>query len=105
MGTRLELHTLLKGVIEAINVSGKVYFQPPASMLMAYPCIVYERSGIDVNYAGNHPYKHTNKYLVTVIDSNPDSTIPDAISKLPMTDHSRGYVVENLNHHAFVLFF
>ena len=101
MASRLDLQTLLEGVLGSTNV----YFQPPESFRMLYPCIVYHRSRIRTKYANNMPYNLKKEYTVTVIDSNPDSVIPDAVAMLETAAHDRSFKVDNLNHDVFTLFF
>lgn len=101
MGTRLELQQVLVDVLGTNNV----YFQPPSSANMVYPCIVYNRDNIETKFSGNLPYYLKNRYSVIYIDRDPDSPIPDLIAKLPLCSFSRFYVVNNLNHSAFSLFF
>lgn len=72
---------------------------------MKYPCIVYSRDTTFVAFAGNFPYKHDKRYQVTVIDRNPDSEVPDRISKLPKVAHQRTFATDGLNHDVFNLFF
>jgi len=92
---------------EAIEREAKrhVYFQPPETFKMTYPCIVYERSGIDTWFADNKPYLHVKKYTVTVIDKNPDSRIPDSVSNLLRCSFNRHFVTENLYHDVFTLYY
>jgi len=101
MPPRSELQTLFESLIG----TGNVYFQPPSSVRMAYPCIVYERSNIQTKFADNLPYSNAKQYRVTVIDKDPDSIIPDEILKLPKCVFDRHYNTENLNHDVFILFF
>lgn len=101
MGSRLELQNILEGILG----SNHVYFQPPSTFQMLYPCIVYERSGITTMFANNLPYFHAKKYKVTVIDFNPDSPIPDAISELPRCRFSTSFKADDLNHDVFTLIF
>jgi len=101
MGTRLELKTLL----ETLLGSNKVYFQPPPGYMMSYPCIVYQRSNIRSKSADNAPYNLTKEYTVTVIDADPDSAIPDKVSKLPRAIFDRHFVSDNLNHDVFNILF
>jgi hypothetical protein len=101
MAPRLELQTIL----EAILGSRNVYFQPPANLQMKYPCIVYKRDFAQVQFADNHPYRNIKRYLVTVIDSDPDSPIPDKVAALPMCTFNRFYTADDLNHDVFNLFF
>ena len=101
MGRRLQLQALLESVLGSRNV----YFQPPATIQMQCPCIVYQREPEDKIFAGNNAYRTVKQYQVTVIDRNPDSDIPDKVSALPQTSHSRSYPADNLNHDVYNLFF
>lgn len=99
MATRLELQTLLESIIEP------VYFQPPTSIQMQYPCIVYKRDSSQSQRADNRLYAHTKRYQVTVIDRNPDSDLPDKVEELPLCSFEQHFPAENLNHYVFNLFF
>lgn len=101
MGTRLDLHEVLCDILG----SRSVYFQPPASVKMTYPAIVYGLSGIDSNHANNSPYRQVRSYTVTLIDKNPDSPIIGDLSRLPACRFDRHYVADNLNHYVFTLYF
>lgn len=101
MATRLELQVLLVSLLGSNNV----YFQPPASIQMKYPCIVYKIDRLNTTYANNEPYNHTTRYQVTVIDRNPDSPIRDRVGALPMSSHERNFAVDQLNHDVYTLFF
>lgn len=79
----------------------EVYFQPKSNVGMVYPCIVYEAARWDSRFAGNKPYRITERYTVTVIDRDPDSLIPKMVAGLPMTTHSAFFVADTLNHHVF----
>ena len=99
--SRLELQALLEQLLGSRNV----YFQPPSTIRMSYPCIVYSRESIDTRFANDLPYDHDIRYQVTVIDRNPDSDIPDKIGQLPMSLFDRHYVADNLNHDVYNLYF
>lgn len=101
MGQRLELQNLL---IEILGTD-QVYFQPPPTVSMVYPCIVYRRDYELMRFADDKPYSHKKRYQVTVIDQDPDSIIPDKIAELPLCTYDRFYTAENLNHDVFKLFF
>jgi hypothetical protein len=101
MGTRLELQSLLETNLGTRNV----YFQPPETLKMEYPCIVYKRDYAVTEFADNKPYTHTKRYSVTVIDRNPDSLIPDKIAALPMCLFVRHMTVNNLNHDIYNIYF
>jgi hypothetical protein len=101
MGRRLDLQTLLQEVLGTENV----YFQPPDNLQMQYPCIVYQRYMAKTEFADNNPYNVVDRYQVTVIDPDPDSAIPSRVSALPMCIKNRFFVVNNLNHDVFSLYF
>lgn len=98
---RVELQQLLEDTLGSRNV----YFNPPATIKMNYPAIVYERSDINNIDADNRPYLRHYRYMLTVIDSNPDSTHVDAVSLLPSCSYDRHYVADNLHHDVFTIYF
>lgn len=101
MAPRLDLQALLVSILG----TGNVYFQPPPSIDMRYPCIVYNRDNDKVDHADNKPYSRKIRYQVTVIDPNPDSDLPAKIAALPLCAFDRSYTAENLNHDSYKLFF
>lgn len=101
MAPRPELQQLFEDLLGSENA----YFQPPPSVHMNYPCIVYKPDFILSEWADNVSYVRSRRYLVTVIDENPDSAIPDAVAALPYCSYDRFYTAGNLNHNVFKLFF
>lgn len=101
MGTRLELQDVLVEVLGCKNV----YFQPPESVKMKYPCIVYQRDYLDIKHADNLPYSSEYRYQVTVIDKNPDSPILDRMNRLPKCSFERHFTSDNFNHDVYNLYF
>ena len=99
--SRLQLDSILRGIIG----SGHLYFQPPETVKMSYPCIVYELTDADTKYANNLPYMYSKAYQVTVIDRNPDSEFPDKVARLPMCRFARFFTADNLNHYVFILYY
>lgn len=99
MGSRLELQNLLESILGSRNV----YYQPPESIKIKYPAIIYSRNDIDNNFADDIVYMQNHTYQIIVIDVNPDSEIVNKISKLPMCRYNRHYTSDNLNHDVFIL--
>lgn len=99
MGQRLDLQDLLE------TITPNVYFQPPTNHALAYPCIIYKREFADTKFADNKPYDHILRYMIMVIDKNPDSEIPRKVAALPMCLFSRFYTVDNLNHDVYSMYF
>lgn len=101
MASRLELQTMLEDILGSRNV----YYQPPASIHMEYPAIVYSRSRIDNNHANDSVYSQFKAYDLIVIDRNPDSVIVEKISQLPMCSFAQHYTSDNLNHDVFTIYY
>lgn len=101
MGSRLSLHTILLNILASENV----YFQPPASKALHYPCIVYQRSSVDVKKANNQTYNYTVEYMLTYIDQNPDGLILEKLLALPMCGFDRNFKKDNLNHDIFNIYY
>lgn len=101
MGPRLNLQAKLEATLGSRNV----YFQPPETLKLSYPCIIYELDKDLVNYASDSIHKRKKRYSVTVIDRNPDSRIPDKIRMYPYCSFDRTFTSDNLNHFVFTIFY
>lgn len=101
MGTRLDLQSMLEKILGSRNV----YYQPPESIKLQYPAIVYSRSDIYNTFANDKSYRQTKAYELTVIDKDPDSKIVDKIAALPMCRYDRHFTSDNLNHDIFTLYY
>ena len=101
MDRRLQLHEVLKTILGSSNV----YFQPPSTVQMTYPCIVYKLATIVPTFADDCVYSQRQKYTVTVIDRNPDGLIPGKVSKLPFCKADNFFTFDNLNHYPFTLYY
>lgn len=98
---RLELSALLRNTLGSDNV----YFQPPETIKMKYPAIVYSLDNIQNVHADDGVYLSHRRYSVTLIDRNPDSIIIERLSALPLCQFNRHYTSDNLNHFVFTLYF
>lgn len=101
MPSRLELQTLLEQVLGSQNV----YFQPPESIKIKYPAIVYGLDDIKNSFANDGVYSSKKQYKITVIDEDPDSEIVDRIIALTVCRYNRHFSSDNLNHDIFTLQF
>ena len=81
-----------------------VYFQPPESVKLKYPCIIYERRTGDTSFADDKPYRFNWCYTITVIDPDPDSELPEKVAMLPLCKVDRCFTSDNLNHTSFVMY-
>lgn len=101
MGTRLELQSKL----EELLGSRQVYYQPPESVKMEYPAIVYSKSKVWIANAGDITYSKINRYDITVISKKPDDPVLDKLLGLQYCSYDRHYKSDNLNHDTFTLYY
>lgn len=102
MGNRLELHEKLCEILGSRNV----YFQPPESFKLSYPCIVYSKYVGVTRNADNKRYNYIDLYNLTVIDRDPDSTIEDdLVEAFQYCRPERHFVSDNLNHTVLSLYY
>lgn len=102
MHSRLELQSKL----EELLGSRHVYYQPPESIKMEYPAIVYSKNTYKSKPADDISYLLTKQYAVTVIDKKPDnSVIERLIESFPYCSHDRHYKADNLNHDVLTLYY
>lgn len=101
MRNRTQLHSMLVKILGSRNV----YFQPPETIKMKYPCIIYERHDINNTYANNDVYLDPRQYRVTIIDPDPDSDIVNKMAKFKTARFVKHLVVDNLNHDIFNIYY
>ncbi len=99
--SRLDLHEILCEILGSCYV----YFQPPESIKLNYPCIVYSKEQKNASHADDRKYITKNRYTVTIIDRNPDSDLPDKLEELPYCSSDRNFVADNLNHFVYSLYY
>ena len=102
MKTRTDFDAELRDLIGSTNV----YFQPPESIKLKYPCIVYKLTNEDIKRADNRAYLRTNCYDVTIISKNPDYPLFDEIiERFPMCRMGSFFTYDNLNHHNYTIYY
>lgn len=101
MASRLKLHEELCNILGTRNV----YFQPPESIKLQYPCIVYNLNRVETRHADNNVYKAERSYSVTLIHNNPDNEIIDKLIRFPMSRSDRVFQTQGLNHYVFTIYY
>ena len=101
MDQRLKLQSLLESLLGTRNV----YFQPPPTFKMVYPCIVYQRVATTTNFADDNPYLLNRSYQITLTTSDPDSSTLIKLLRLPKCAHSAHFKSDGLNHDVFNIYF
>ena len=100
--TRLDLHAELKTVSGLANL----YFSPPETLKIVYPCIVYDLNNVDQKFANNSLYKDMNRYDITIISKDPDNDVASKIrTSFPLCRFDRRFISENLVHDVLVLYY
>lgn len=83
----------------------RVYFQAPSAK-RSYPCIIYNFNGYKQTRANNKMYTAEKSYIITVIDRDPDTPIPDKIlSSFEKCKFDRVYKADGLYHYVFTLYY
>lgn len=101
MGTRLEL----QDIFETLLGSRNVYYNPPATLTMEYPCIRYSLGGIQTTNANNAKYSKTKRYEGIVISKKSDPEIVDKLLELQYCSLGTPYKADNLNHYPFTIYY
>lgn len=113
MKSRLDLHNILCACLG----SNHVYFSPPESVKLEYPCIVYHRDSVNAVYADNKMYNTSATYSITVISYDPDihdlsddipivtSHIHESLMTLPYISYERHYTADGLDHDVYKIIF
>ena len=101
MADRLDLQSLLEELLESRNV----YYQPPESVKMQYPAIRYSKKKIESVHADDSKYLMRDCYELIVISRTPDHPVIEKLILLPYCSFDRHYVVDNLNHDVFTLYY
>lgn len=99
MGSRAELSSMLH------EFTSNVYFQPPESIKLSYPCIVYSMEGDHISRADNSIYSMKQKYTVTYITKDPDSEVVNRIREKRYCSLNRIFTSDNLYHYVFNIFY
>lgn len=101
MGTTRDLQDKLKEILGSNNV----YFQPPQTLKMKYPCFVFTRGSANHQFADNKTYQFTNRYSLTHIGYDPDpDIIKQVVTTFQMCTYDNHFVNDNLHHDVFSLY-
>ena len=100
MKTRLQLHN------ELLSFTANVYYHPPSSIKMKFPCIVYNLSNVNKTSADNMGYKYDKRYSVIYITSVPnDDIIMQLLDRFNQCSFDRHYIADGLHHYSFNMYY
>lgn len=99
--TRVELDTILRATLGSSNV----YFDPPESFKLKYPCIVYGLSNHVERFSENTVYNRLKRYAITYITRDADDPMVETIEDLEYCHLNRPYTSDGLFHYAYDIYF
>lgn len=99
--TRVELDRILRSTLGTTNV----YFDPPESFKLKYPCIVYRLESNFERFADDTQYGRMKRYSLIYITKDADDPMVDSLDDLKYCRMSRAYTSDGLFHNAFEIYF
>ena len=108
MAQRLTLTRKVELITEALKHIGisNVYFEPPQSIKLKYPCAVFKRGVISSRHAGNIIYKIDDSFDLTYIRLDPDDDMThDILNIFRQIRHTRTFVADGLHHDQYKLYY
>lgn len=100
MVDRIDLQTTLQDILGSKNV----YYDPPESLKISYPAIIYSKSGLINKKADDTNYRINTIYEITVIDKRPDNAVIKKLLELPYCSYDRHFVSDNLHHDTLTIY-
>ena len=96
---------ILDNLLRATLGSGNVYFDPPESFKLKYPCIVYSFGGNNDIPADDSIYHRRKRYAMLYITRDADDPMVDTLDDLKYCRMSRAYTADGLFHYAYDIYF
>lgn len=98
--TRIELHKELE---EAFGC--KAYYQPPESLKLTYPCIVYAIERFETRKANNANYLINERYKVSYLHKDvDDSTVKSVLRIFNKMSHAQHYKTNGVYNDVYYLY-
>lgn len=93
----------LQSILEKIDGVKKVYFDPPVTTKLEYPCIKYSLNRRTANYADNIKYIKGENYILIFITRDPVSApkVLDQLEDLNGVNWDRHYIADGLHHYVY----
>lgn len=96
----------LQDELERILGTSEVYYQPPESKKLKYPCIIYEIDDTYTRKADNKNYIFVNRYHIKhLFKSNDNDLRKDLLDNFEMMTHDNRMVVDGLYNDDFTLYY
>lgn len=102
MDRRQKLHNLLKTVTGINNV----YYQPPESVKIKYPCVIYSKKSKYTKRADNSVWGIVDRYEVTIVTNKADTDYADKILEhVQRSSYVRRFIANNLYHDTLSIYY
>ena len=104
--TRADLQSALTDILG----SGNVYYEPPETVKLKYPCIIYNLARMHNRSADNYgPWIRYDSYTVmyicsTVQQTRHEDSVPEKLLQLRGCVFDRTFVTDNLHHYVFTIY-
>lgn len=96
----------LQAELEGLLGSENVYFQPPESVKLKYPCIVYTLDPTYTSHADNKNYIIVNRYHVKHIYKSLSNSLKDEfLTHFMMISHNNRMIADSMYNDDFTLYF
>lgn len=83
-----------------------IYNQPPESLQINYPCLIYERKNLRKTSADNKTYLKFWAYKLIYITWAPDSSAIDWLADFPWCSFDGNpYEADNLHHYTYTIYY
>lgn len=97
----VKLQEMLESFQKAVNETPYVYFQPPESVKLSYPCFIYSHTDNYTIHSNGKPYLYYDEYTITYITKKTDPMIVKSMLQLPRMAYDRHFTADNLHHYVF----
>ena len=103
MASRIELHSAL---LVLLGENSHVYYQPPSTIQLTYPCVIYHRTSGYQLKADNIRYASIKHYIVQIISKTPDPIeLEKILNAFPMSSEINYFMDNNLYHYQISLYY
>lgn len=101
MGKRSDLHEKLRAYYGT-----QIFFQPPETVKLRYPCLLYHLDSYDLQFADNKSYISKARYKMRYITKDPDDEkIQGVLNEFEMIKMDNFFTADNLNHYDYTLYY
>lgn len=109
MKSRSELQKELEELLGTSNLpleEKRVYFQPPSSVKLKYPCIIYNLTRTDVRSGDNKKYIKHNEYHIKHLFKSLKNELKDSIlDRFNYITHDTRFVSDGIYNDDFTLYY